>query len=106
MNVLKKIIEVVSVVLSFISIFVLVVSPFAVAKTTYAVIAGLYLSFTIACWITWFVLDILNKKHKYAETNIHYLRSLEAFGWLRLWFVYGFKKIYEWIVIAYNKLKK
>lgn len=105
-DLLKKIIQVMCVVLSFISIATIIISPFATAKPVYMGICIAYATITILIWITYGVLKILDNKYKYSEKNPAYKTALVVFEQLSLWFVYGFKQIFYWIKELIDWFKK
>lgn len=104
---IKNLISVLSVVLSIVSVFIIIIAPFATAKPVYLGIGISYLVLTVLIWITYFVLKMVDKKYNYSENNIHYKRTLYAFSELSVWFIYGFKTIYGWIksLVGYIKAK-
>lgn len=102
---LKRFIEITCVVLSFISLAVVVISPFATAKVVWATIGGIFLALTIAVWITYTVLRIVDNKKKYSETNPAYKTALAVFSNLSVWFLYGFKQIFVWLKGFYEKVR-
>ena len=105
-DVLKRILQVFCVALSFVSIAVIAILPFATAKPVWMGIGITFLVLTCLIWITYFILRVLDQKYKYSETNKNYKTALEVFANLSLWFIYGFKQIYYWICQLIEWFKK